>query len=85
MIIHKQYKVKRLLLLQLNSQVPEEEYQKTLQNESKQPSPNRRTRLKRVGLPIASRTDCLTIFHCAPDLLLIDLSRDFNALPFRRV
>jgi hypothetical protein len=37
-----QDKVKRLLLLQLDAQVPEEEDQKSLQ--FKQPSPNRRTR-----------------------------------------
>jgi hypothetical protein len=41
--------------------------------------------LKEVGLPIASKTDCLTVVQRASDLLLVDLSRDFDALPFRRV
>jgi hypothetical protein len=40
---------------------------------------------KGVGLPIASRTDCLSIVQCVSDLLLMDLSRDFDSFPFRRV
>ncbi len=38
--------------------------------------------LQGVGLPIASGTDCLTIVQRASDPLLMDHSRDFNALPF---
>jgi hypothetical protein len=37
--------------------------------------------LKGVGLPIASKTDCLTVIQRASDLLLVDHSRDFDVLP----
>jgi hypothetical protein len=40
-----------------------------------------RTILKGVGLPIASKTDCLTVVQRMSDPLLVDLSRDFDTLP----
>ncbi len=35
-----------------------------------------------MGLPIASGTNCLTAVRRTSDTLLVDLPRDFDALPF---